>query len=463
MRRVDAIFLVEHIARELDVACAVQHLAKRRHGLRLEVLPVQSSHKYAVRNLRTRTLVVPFSYRINDPYTRDFIRSFPGCTILNLAWEELFYKAYELEKLPSDRFTREYVLHHVWGDFHRDRLVRAGVPASHVFVNGHPTYMLYHEPYRGFYPSRQELAGRHGLDPRKRWLLFPENYGWAFYPQQRIAELVRNGIPQETIDELSQFCSHSLRTVLRWLAILASKHDMEVILRPRPATLVPDFVAVMRQSLSEVPAGLHVIKQESVCEWILVSDLVASSYSTTLIEAAVAGKQAFMLTPLPLPPGLRADWYQHVPQIATEEDFISVCTARRDPGAVDELTRWARRTLLGRGDPIVGLADLLAKITARRFRRPAPPSRDFFSSKYPGWRALRLPGDTLSILPRRLRERLRFARKRREVRRRIPARKSYVLESREVPPHLRKWLDPGDLFDAVEVERVGRRWQEHLG
>ena len=54
MRSVDAIYLVEHIARELDVACIVQHLAWKRHGLRIEILPAQTSDAYATRNLRTR-------------------------------------------------------------------------------------------------------------------------------------------------------------------------------------------------------------------------------------------------------------------------------------------------------------------------------------------------------------------------------------------------------------------------
>ncbi len=267
MRDVDVVYVIEHVSRELDVACAVKLLAERRHGLSVEILPVQMADDYAARNLRPRALVLPFAYRVTDPGTQRFVREFPGIPVLNLAWEELIYKAYEEEKLPADAFTREYVLHHAWGDFHRDRLVRAGVPESHVFVNGQPAYVFYDEPYCRRYPTREDLAAKYQLDPRKRWILFSENYGWAFYPRERVEKLVENGMPRETVDELIGFCDASLRTVLPWFATLAGKYDFEVIVRPRPATLESDFLAVLREAVPEVPGNFHVIKQESVREW----------------------------------------------------------------------------------------------------------------------------------------------------------------------------------------------------
>lgn len=37
MKNIDVIYLYEHAARELDVACAVKCLAERHYGLRIEL------------------------------------------------------------------------------------------------------------------------------------------------------------------------------------------------------------------------------------------------------------------------------------------------------------------------------------------------------------------------------------------------------------------------------------------
>jgi hypothetical protein len=463
MREVDVVILIEHVARELDVACAVKHLLESHHDLSVEVLSVQTAAPWAVRNLDPRIAVVPFCMRVNEAYTKDFLRRWPGVLILNLAWEQLIYKAFVDGKLPSDPFSREYAFHHVWSDMRAEQLVELGVPRDHVFVNGQPAYGLYLEPYRNRFPTREELAERHGLDPELRWVLFPENYGWGFYPPMRIDSLLAQGLERERIDRLVAFCRDSLAVVLRWCARLAREGGVEMIVRPRPATLVSDFRDALVAAVGEPPAHLHLLKEGSAREWILAADTVFSSYSTTLIESAVAGKRPFMVAPIPMIDDLQLDWYRHVPAIKDEDAFLA---AARDPEAAgigDALRGWAHETMLSRGDPIGRIADELARMAAPGFPRPEIPTREQFPSRHRAWRTRMAPDDppwaAVPVLGRRLRNLLR-----RTFRGMLGGNDArFVMAERKVPDVLAEWMDPRDLFDATEVDELTAIWARTLG
>jgi hypothetical protein len=108
-------------------------------------------------------------------------------------------------------------------------------------------------------------------------------------------------------------------------------------------------------------ANLHFIKDESVREWILASDMVASSYSTSLIEAAIADKPVYMVEPVPIPESLYSDWYDFVPRLRDAREFQDAC--RTDARVVDNRLRdWATSEMLSRGDPILGLAKFISEL-----------------------------------------------------------------------------------------------------
>ena len=112
---------------------------------------------------------------------------------------------------------------------------------------------------------------------------------------------------------------------------------------------------VVQHSLLDISAGLHILDNESVRKWILASDAVVSSHSTSLINSTIARKRMYILEPFPIPTPLKAEWHSCVPRIKTEEAFSSMC--RGD--ALDRRMmhcKWARRRLMSNGDAIKNLA-----------------------------------------------------------------------------------------------------------
>ncbi len=377
MRDIDVAYLYEHAARELDVACAVTARLRKEFGLSVEILHWPHDFAEAVATIRPRLVVLPFCY--SERSYVNLLHFWQKVIFFNLTWEQLLYPGNQRAKTPRGEFAIEHVIHHAWSDAYAQLLRDQGVAADHILCNGQPAYRLYDEPYRRYFPDREELARRYGLDPRKRWIFFPENYNWAFYSDATLARFLADGQSLDEITLMREFCNRSLNEVLGWCRAVALDGATELILRPRPSTTMEAFEATIRRVLPNIPSGLHIIQGESVREWILASDVVVSSHSTSLIEAAIAGKSIHILEPFPMPGPLHAEWHAHVHKIKTEQEFCSMAQGPADSN-YRSLETWARQKLMANGDPIKNLARYMQKLISGEAPRPSYYlNRDFLT------------------------------------------------------------------------------------
>ncbi|MBE0670195.1 MAG: hypothetical protein IH588_06390, partial [Anaerolineales bacterium] len=358
--------LYEHTARELDVACAVAAILEKDYHLSVEIVQWPTGFPGVVTKIRPRLVILPFcyfdqSYRMMLAYWRKSI-------FLNLTWEQLFYLGNQKAKMPRGDFPLKHVLHHSWSDEYADFLVKAGIPREHIFVNGHLAYALYDEPYRQYFSSRKDLADRYHLDPLLQWIFFPENYNWAFYSAATVQKFIENGQSPDDVKVMQDYCTQSLREVLIWCDVAAREGQVEIILRPRPSTSIEDFLAFVKSVLSKTSVRFHIIQQESVREWILASDIVVSSHSTSLIEAAIAGKYVSMVVPFSVPSQLHVGWHDFLPQIHTQNEFIQL--VRLNKLKNHALEHWARSTMMKTGDAIYDLAMYLVKLLHNEIEIP---------------------------------------------------------------------------------------------
>lgn len=159
--------------------------------------------------------------------------------------------------------------------------------------------------------------------------------------------------------------------LLTWCAQVARTPRLELIFRPRPIVAEEQMKTFAAAVPGIADSNIRFIKRHSVRDWILASDVVVSSYSTSLIEAALAGKPGFMVAPITLPPALACDWHKYALSVTSLDDFTSACRELTEPSAA--LAAWARNEMLSRGDPIQGLAARIADL-ARQAQRSARPT-----------------------------------------------------------------------------------------
>lgn len=367
VREIDIAYLYEHAARELDVACAVTAILRQR-GITTEILQWPTSFFSSMGKFRPKLVVLPFCYT-----ERSFLRLlqyWSDAIFFNMTWEQLFYSGNQIAKTPRGEFSLRHVVHHSWSIDYSKFLRGQGIPDEYIFTNGHPAYMLYKEPYRAYFPTRKDLAAKYRLAPDKKWIFFPENYNWAFYTEATLERFIKDGQSAQDIEVMRRFCNSSLQEVLRWCEDAVLQGDIEVIIRPRPATHIDDFTTFSKKVIAEFSPNLHIIQGEGIREWILAADVVVSSHSTSLIEAAIAQKPAFMLEPYPIPSALHVDWHNFVPRISSRERFLQVCFRPEHSPVDHRLADWGEKTLISNGDSIINLAGRLEQLVVGEVVRP---------------------------------------------------------------------------------------------
>jgi len=371
VRNVDVVYLYEHAARELDVACAISARLRKEYSVDVEVIHWPTGFPNAVTRIRPRLVVLPFCY--TEISFEALLAYWREARFFNITWEQLFYIGNQKAKTPRGEFALNHVIHHAWSRYYADFLIKSGLSEKRIFLNGQPAYTLYDEPYRTYFCSRADMAERYHLDPSRRWIFFPENYNWVFYSEATIKQFVDGGQSPSDIHAMREYCERSLAEVIQWLSDAARDGQCEVIIRPRPSTTLDEFRSVVERNVQEFPAHFHVIQQGSVREWILASDIVFSSHSTSMIEAAVAGKPVFMVEPYKIPAALKVDWQDLLSHVQTRSQFLEICFGNSRT-MDDRLAKWAQETLMSCGDSIANLAGFIASLLDVNADVPSPPS-----------------------------------------------------------------------------------------
>lgn len=388
-KKIDIVYFYEYAARELDVACAVKYLVRKKYGLRVEVLKWPEEGFHNIIKSRPRVVVLPFCYCAKKFYS--CLMEWRDSIFFNLAWEQFFYRGNIKDKIPEDAFSTKCVMHQAWSSAYADFLSANGVLRENIFLNGNPALALYTQPYRKYFEgdTRADIVKRYGLDPAKRWVFFPENYRWAFCGESDIKYFVEDRQSEDDVRQMMQYCRKSLPEAIKWCVNAIREGGIEIIIRPRHTTPREDFLAYLNRTSAMPLSNIHVIQEGTVREWVLASDVVVSSYSTTLIEAAVAGKPVFMLEPVPTPEPLHVGWHDLVPKIRDESGFRKVCEGNYDTEAAKRLQAWALDTMLSNGDCIAGIAQTLGGLCENHARRPIVPRKCAISvpqgSRFPWW------------------------------------------------------------------------------
>jgi surface carbohydrate biosynthesis protein len=424
MKPIDFLFFIDHPVRELDAMTAVGRLLSKA-GFTWDLVPLRADQWPIMDRWHPRVACFTWFYFREDRGFDRCLRHWPGTLYANLAFEQSVHKINRRLKAPKNPYVLSEVWHSCWSRAYQEELVEKGVPLEKTRVNGSPVLALYQAPYRELYPNREAIARmiheRHGRspDPSKRWILIPENYNAAFYDQVKVEEYVEAGEDRAEVEDYIRWAEESLFALADWLSVVPDQ--TEVILRPRPGVGKGPFLEKLGSRVDGFSPRVHVLDDLTVREWVLQSDGVASSFSTTMIESAAAGTPTYMLAPLEFPPYVMNDWYELTAQVPSQADFNAMLNGSLsgDPG---RLGNWAKASLMPSGDPIQALAGWLIEL-----RRHAE-ERDSFV-------------DPLIDLERKARSGIRSLK-------RVFGRKS--------------WVPPQDAFSPEDVARRSEDWKRIL-
>jgi surface carbohydrate biosynthesis protein len=363
MRNIDVLFLVEHVARELDaVACIIERL-RSRFGIKSDVRNYYFDLFFSLQRYKPKIVVFPFFYGADHFYPVAYIERWPSAHIVNLGWEQVLQKVDVAMKTPRDAVAKTRVHHMCWSRQYRDFMSDNGVRPDKLHLTGNPVMQFYEPQYRKYFRSRAQIAEDYKLNSAKKWVLFPENYFFAFLPDKALKSLA--GHQNADLGHLKQsraYCNESLKRLFEWTKELDRAEDPIFILRPRPATTEDAMIKFMYSVVTSPGRNVRIIKAGTAREWIMAADHIISSYSTTLIEAALAGKPVHMFSPVQRPEALESEWHHLVPKLKTRGPLLEAIRSDSLVATGESLAAWARARLLPVGDPLDHIVHLIARL-----------------------------------------------------------------------------------------------------
>jgi surface carbohydrate biosynthesis protein len=357
----DVLIFYEHKAREFAVVSALAALLEKA-GRTVKIAHIYHDTR-AFRLLRPKLVAVPFFYGDYDETLKRLFEEYPG-PILNLAFEQILYGIQKEMKEPRNIALSERIRHCAWSQEFVDFLCKAGVREDRVERVGSPNFGLALPPYIEIEPSREVLARASGLDPEKKWILFTENYRWAFITSSQTARFVSWGGTRKSIEEAIDYCRRSLRSLIIEIGQLANGgffRDRRLVFRLRPSTRRDLFSRFLSENGLVLPAGVIVNKEFNARAWIRHSDIIVSSFSTTICDAALLGRPIFIYSPFPCPEALKYDWTDLVDAVETMDPAALLDPARGRP---DRLAAHVKKGYLGFGDPMENLKETCLRVLA---------------------------------------------------------------------------------------------------
>ena len=365
--KIDFILFIEHIARELDVACLLKLYLKKYYNMDLVIMSFWYDLDFALMTYDPKVIILPWSYTGDDIKSRDAFEKWPNAIVVNLCNEQIYSAINSNTKSCQDTFSKTQVLHHAWGDYRLPELLKQGIPQENIFINGNPNYTLYKKPYRDAFLNKKQISKIFNLDCKKKWLFIPDNYGIAFFSDGMLLDYIHRGTDPKDAVRFRSFASRSMSTVVPWIKLFAKEFEVEVevIVRPRPAIPIDKFIQSYKNLIGKKPKNLHIIKDGTVREWVLASDVVISSYSTTLLEGSAANKPVFMFQPEPFPRFLKHKWQEHIPKIVTYEDMKKINVKENNIDIFRESTNYVNTNLINNRDCIKNLTKWLSQLPQR--------------------------------------------------------------------------------------------------
>ena len=319
MKEVDVIFFVEHKDRELEsVKLIASHLKKT--GKKVLILSIFYHLNYLFK-YKAKIFVFPYLLSKNDwPVSLLYKMYRDSAVYVNMNWEQLLAPVNLRYKKPKDDFTKKKVYQFCWDESFKSFLIKNKVNEKNIIIGGNVANELLYEMRNKREDLRKNFSKKYHLDLNKKWLFLPMNYGWAFSGDSLIKRKIADGYPEKEAWEYREYSKKCLDEFIVFVNELKNRFDYEIILRPHPSISEGDYKKVFKEKLGFIPEIL-INKDYSVREWIITSDIIGSSWSTSVGDAYNIGKKVFLFTPYKRPDWLDVWWKNEIINIKNIDEF----------------------------------------------------------------------------------------------------------------------------------------------
>ena len=325
VKHVDFLFVYEIKTREFESICLLtQELENRGYSVGIvdwwNPLVDDSTEK-----LSTKVLITAAVYKTES--LQKILGYIKGkAKVVNMQWEQL-YCVKDLTNPNSPwRITGEALntIYFSWGNENRKKLLKDGVSKDKIKLTGNVTLDFLRPEFRDYYFSKEQILEQYHLDDKKQICLFISSFSWVKMPESMV---------DPELKEFMEISIESQKAILSWITqMLSSRDDIYFIYRPHPAEADNEDLFLIAKQYS----NFKVIRDYSVKQWILVSDIIYNWYSTSMAEIYFAGKSCFILRPLKISEELELADFVGGSFITKYEEFVETFNKKENNLPVQE-------------------------------------------------------------------------------------------------------------------------------
>ena len=322
----------EHKAREYQYCHALKYELKRR-GYSVGLCQILNRHTWWYKIFAKPKLVVIGTASLAQSILNfnlledrcDFRRG-RAPFIINLQAEQLCRDDDADYNIITDNEWKQSVYYLCWGKRRKNQILKKGIESDKIEVSGAMHLDFLRQEFKGIYKTKEEVARIYGIDASKKWILFISSFVMATLPDEQlyiITKMIREGNPNYNHDQVvnkKRISVISQEIILNWIDnYLLMEKDCIFIYRPHPKEKTTQDIQRMIESY---PGRFFFIEDESVQQWISVSDVVDNWISTAIVEAFAAQKQTHVIQPLPVQKDFEPVILDNCEKVCNYEDFV---------------------------------------------------------------------------------------------------------------------------------------------
>ncbi len=312
VKNCDFLFLIEHEDREANpVRLICDNLAKL--GYDCIILSLEF-HVHKLANINPKAVVVPYAFN-SEQWPLNYLTVLYRLDTVwfSLSWEQLLTPINMHYKKPCDIFVRETMYHLAWADNFKKFLTDNKVLEGQVTVIGNVAHEILEIQSLDPAAVKGELAKEYGLSNDSTWVFMPMNYAWAFSTDATIEAKIAKGYDDINAWKYRDYAKACINKFTQFITEFSlANPSMNFIVRPHPSISVEQYKQVFINNKLPVPSNVIFSKNHTIREWIVASDIVGSSWSSSVWDAVQSGKKGFLYTPLPKPDWHKVWWEEKV-------------------------------------------------------------------------------------------------------------------------------------------------------
>lgn len=281
--KIDIAITYEHVNREYMMYQLLK-LELERRGYSVKIFNNYRVDRWKTQFYNAKMMISGALRQESTLYSFKMIKN--GTKVLNMQLEQIYGEDDNVADLNKPEGQNKNCYHVCWGEMSHQRMKRWGVAEEKILDVGPLQFDFLKKDLKSVYDSREIIANRYGLDTRKQWCLFASD-AWFEKSEDTFFESHLEGYEGKVRDATKI----AYRELLKMFDTMMKQNpNIEFIYRPHPSE---EKRIEGISDLEKKYSHFHYIREESFQQWAVVIDKYFTWYSTSIVEAYIAGRAIY--------------------------------------------------------------------------------------------------------------------------------------------------------------------------